>query len=253
MRLSSSRLAQVGAQLLPGDWEVLATLERLRLATAGQLRRLHWPAESEARTARRRLAWLGEQRLVMRLERRIGGVRAGSDGFVYCLDVAGQRLLGESTARLPHQPGWVWLRHRLAVSEIFVRCQEAEAAGEFKLLEFLAEPACWRRYGAGLLKPDASLVIAKDDFEHHALIEVDCATESATTIMGKAQAYERYYLSGLEQARLGLFPKVVWVVPTARRQGQLVDVLSRRPAEWWRLHQVIRTDQVPESLTNGKE
>jgi hypothetical protein len=199
------------------------------------------------------LAWLGQLRLIARLERRVGGVRAGSDGFVYCLDVAGQRLMGASTARLPHQPGWMWLRHRLAVSEIFVRCQEAEAVDELKLVEFLAEPACWRRNGAGLLKPDASLVIAQDDFEHHAFIEVDCATESAATITGKAVAYERYYRSGLEQARLGLFPKVVWVVPTVRRQGQLVEALSRRPAEWWRLHQVIRTDQVPELLTNGKE
>jgi hypothetical protein len=166
------------------------------------------------------------------------------------LDLAGQRLLGLAAARLPHQPGWAYLRHRLAVSEMYVRCQEAEAQSQLKVLEFSIEPGCWRRYGSGLLKPDANLVLASGDFEYHAFIEMDCATESSSTIVSKAQAYERYYRTGLEQQRLGLFPQVVWVVPTQKRLAQLVEVLSRRPAESWRVNQVIRADEVPAALIN---
>lgn len=249
-RLSADGLTRLRERLSPEDWAVLASLERLRLLTAGQLRRLHWPDPAAARTARRRLAWLNQQRLTVRLERRVGGIKAGSDGFVYALDLAGQRLLGIASTRQPHQPGWAYLRHRLAVSEVYVRSHEAETRGEMKVLEFSAEPACWRRYGSGLLKPDAALVLATDEFEHHAFIEMDCATEAATTIAAKAQAYERYYHTGIEQQRLDLFPKVVWVVPSDRRKAQIIEALGRRPAEVWRLHLVVRADEVPAALIN---
>jgi hypothetical protein len=59
--------------------------------------------------------------LISRLDRVVGGRRSGSAGFVYALDVAGQRTLERVTAspvRRPTTPGAPFVRHVLAVSEI---------------------------------------------------------------------------------------------------------------------------------------
>lgn len=250
MRLSSGGLDQLRERLAVSDWAVLDSLSRLRLATAGQLRRLHWDEAGPSRTARRRLNRWSELRVIARLERRIGGVRSGSDGFVYALDVVGQRLLGSVAGRAPDSFGRAFLKHRLAVTEIYVSCVEAERTGTLKLIEFAAEPDCWRPSALGTLKPDAYVALASGEFEHYGFIEVDCATEATTTLSAKAAAYQRYYQTGIEQARLGLFPQVIWAVPTDHRLAQIVDVLARLPPESWRLHRMLRLDQVPERLVN---
>ena len=53
------------------------------------IRTLHIPVQQAARRALQRLTKLG---LLATLERRIGGVRSGSDGLIYRLGPAGQRL-----------------------------------------------------------------------------------------------------------------------------------------------------------------
>ena len=105
MRVTAQIADQTRRRLSPTDWTVIETLDRVDIASAGQLRRLHWPDPNQARTARRRLSQLTELRVISRLDRRVGGVRAGSDGYVYRLDVAGRRLLGGSPGRRPHTPG----------------------------------------------------------------------------------------------------------------------------------------------------
>ena len=250
MRLDAERISRIKERLKTSDWSLLEDLERLKLATAGQLRRLHWPERAAARTARRHLKWLADQRVVMRLDRRVGGARAGSDGHIYLLDVVGQRLLGAKSARRPHEPGWSFLRHQLSVSELYVRCREAERQAQLTLIDFAAEPASWRQHGQGVLKPDAAVVMTTADFEYHAFIEIDCGTEAASTISAKAEAYDRYYRTGLEQARVSVFPQIAWLVPNERRRNQLVDILSRRRPESWRLHRVLPMNEAPLGLIN---
>ena len=72
------RLAQ---QLSERDRLVLGSLQQLRLMQATQIERLHFREGSrltQARRARATLARLHDQGLVSRLDRRIGGVHAGS-------------------------------------------------------------------------------------------------------------------------------------------------------------------------------
>src|SRR5690348_806582 len=79
-------ISRLRAKLSQRDLEVLATLGRLRLLTGGQIQRLHMAdgsSTTQARRSRAMLQRLTELRLVVRLERRIGGVRSGSSGFVY--------------------------------------------------------------------------------------------------------------------------------------------------------------------------
>lgn len=245
MRVTAQAVDRIRRRLSTIDWSLIETLARVDIVSAGQLRRLHWPDPEQARTARRRLSQLTEMRVVSRLDRRIGGVRAGSDGYVYRLDVTGRRLLGLPPGRRPHTPGRAFLDHSLAITEVYVRATEASRVDTIEVAEFQTEPACWRAWGAGQLKPDAYLVTVTPDFEDHWFIEIDRATEATTTIVRKAAVYEQYHRTGIEQEHHGVFPRVLWIVPHDRRKGQLVDALGLRPADAWSLHQVALESDIP--------
>ena len=248
MRVTAQAADRIRRRLSLVDWAVIETLARVDVASAGQLRRLHWADPSQARTARRRLGQLTDLRVVSRLDRRVGGVRAGSDGYVYRLDVTGRRLLGLPSGRRPHTPGRTFLDHSLAITEIYVRVTEASRVDTIEVTDFQTEPRCWRTWGAGHLKPDAYLVTVTPEFEDHWFLEVDRATEATSTIVRKAAVYEQYHRTGIEQDTVGVFPRVLWTVPHERRRSQLVDALGIRPAAAWSLHQVAIESDIPNNF-----
>jgi hypothetical protein len=227
------------------DMEVLETLQRVRLASASQLGRLHF-STATAQVRRRALLSLDNRRLVVRLDRQIGGIKAGSSGYLYELSDVGQRVLNTSSGeprRRPTSPGSTFVRHALAVTEIYVQLVEASRLNQFELLEFEAEPQCWRSFpgrggGRTVLKPDAFVRIGSGDYEDSWMVEVDLATESATTITNKLDAYRSYWSSGIDQAERGVFPRVLWTVPDQRRAEVITDRCGRQPAEAWSLFMV---------------
>lgn len=261
VRVTEAHLARLGAELTARDRQIIETLDRLRLASAKQLERLHFDGSprSRARTAGRVLSRLVGLRVLARLDRQIGGVRSGSAGFVYALDVAGQRFAsvtgpaGGRRIRPPWTPGAPFVDHQLAVSEIFVRLQEAEQSGSLETLDFDAEPLCWRVYsgtggGRAVLKPDAFVRVAAGGYEHLAFIEVDRDTQSAPTISRKLAGYRRYVRSGREQARWNLFPSVLLLAPSERRKGVLVNVAASQPEDSWPLFVIVPFDEALDGL-----
>jgi hypothetical protein len=191
-----------------------------------------------------------ERGLICRLDRVVGGRRAGSAGFLYSLGVAGLRLLlvsQDGPVRRPSTPGAPFVAHALAVTELAVRLREAERQGGFQILDFQAEPQCWRKHpgpggGSEICKPDAYVRLANGAFEDSFFIEVDRSTENISTLTRKLDAYRRYWSSGIEQAKHGVFPRVLWLVPNERRHQVVVDACNRQPADAWQLHQVTLYD-----------
>src|SRR5262245_21346997 len=94
--LSTRLLAQLEATLSPRDRAILTTLSHVRLASGRHLQRLYFSGISTRRT-QQALASLVRRRLTTRLDRIVGGVRAGSAGYIYTLDVAGVRLVAPGT------------------------------------------------------------------------------------------------------------------------------------------------------------
>jgi hypothetical protein len=236
---------------------VLRTLGVVRVATGVQLQRLHHGGTDDAAKQRRirQLARLSRWRIVTRLARRVGGIERGSISSVYCLDVAGQRLLDATRdrPRAPWTPSTPFIAHALAVTELYVQLVEAERTGSLELLDFSAEPACWRYFadqrGDGVtLKPDALAVIGLDEFQDHWMIELDRATESRPRITTKAGLYVEYHASGLEQVRHDVFPQVLWVVPSPARQEQIIDALRRLDPENWHLFAVVTADAALDAM-----
>jgi Replication-relaxation len=256
--LTSARLQGVVDGLSERDLALLVSLRRLRLASAAQLERLHF-TDATPRWRRQVLAALVARRLVVRLPRTVGGVRAGSAGHVYALGPAGLRLTDDGTG--PRRPSGTWLpglafvRHRLAITELYVQLVEAERAGLVDLVTFQAEPASWRRFadpgGATVtLKPDAYVAVGAGDGSaaDHWYVEVDLGSESATALARKCDAYRAAWAAGVDQQRLGAFPRVLFTVPDQARHTTVVDVLGRQPAEAWALFGVSRFDHAVEHL-----
>lgn len=265
-RVSEARVAQLSEQLSPRELALIETLDNVRLATALQLERIHFREGTplaNARQCRRTLKRLADLRVLARLDRRVGGVRAGSAGYIYALDVAGQRLASASgpaggiRLRRPWTPGGPFVRHAFGVTELYTRLREANRASELDLLEFWAEPLCWRRFtgvggGQVVLKPDAFARVGVDKYEHASFIEVDRATQSGPTVANKLTVYRRYWQTGREQERFGLFPRVVILVPSEVRRRALVEVCAKQPADSWPLFRVAHFDDAAGVLAGRK-
>lgn len=261
-RGTAARVARLRRDLGERDLAVLDSLRRVRLLTTDQVRRLHFADNSlstQARRCRALLRRLTELRLVVRLGRTLGGVRAGSSSTLHGLTGLGLAVLDASTGQ--HRRRTIWEAkpyfqdHLLAVSELYVRLVERARAEAIDLLGFDAEPACWRRFaGIGgesiMLKPDAFVCVGVGDYELTNFVEVDLGTESVPTVRRKCQVYLRYWRAGLEQQRHGVFPRVVWLVPDQRRADKVIGAikhLSRHGAEG--LFTVTTAEHGPELLS----
>ncbi len=252
-RLSAAGLERLGRELTARDWAVLRDVDRCRLLTGRQLQRLHvGEGETAARAARRLLARLSRHGLLARLERRVGGLRAGSSGFVYGLGPAGVRLLhpGAPRRRL-HEVRDGFLEHTLALSEIYVKLRQAEQRGALDLLTLETEPRSWRRMGDGdWLKPDLHVVIGLGEEALHSFVELDRGTEHSPALLNKLRQYEHAYRGGIAPG-VDVFPRVVWLVPDDRRAALLRRLLQskRLTAE---LHAVALQSEALAALTGGE-
>jgi hypothetical protein len=256
--VTARRLQELRAELAERDWQIISTLARVRVATAAQIEALHF-ADVTARMARKRLSSLTDRRVLSRLPRTVGGGQAGSSGYVYALDVAGQRLAdlaGGGGQRRPWALGTRFLAHSLAITDIYVRLVLAERSGDLRVARFVGEPASWRTFfgpGGGrlVLKPDAYTVLLVGGYEDHWFLEIDLNTEHAPAIGRKCATYRGYWRSGSEEARTGVFPRVLWLVPDERRSAVVRQVIRRQTSEAAELFDVALLDAVVERVLRG--
>jgi hypothetical protein len=221
------------------DLAIIRQVAELRLMSARQLQAIHFPHaehenEAAAMRARQRvLRRLCRDGLLVALERRIGGIRAGSAGLVLGLGPVGQRVLSTGgPRRRSHEPTWRFVDHTLAIAQLIVDLSVAARQGQLDMLETQAESSCWRQF-AGLggrqwLRPDAFVALGVGAYELRWFIEIDRASESLPVVARKCRLYADYYQSGKEQAAHGgVFPRVCWVVPDEQRAERLRHAIAR--------------------------
>lgn len=275
IRLSRNAVGLVRARLGRLDIAVISDIEGHRYLTTRQIARLHFhnkPTEMAAlRATNRALARLSGLKLISPLERRIGGVRAGSGSYVWRLASLGFRVLHESERgdgqplrRREVEPSLYFLEHTLAIAEVHVSLVEADRAGYIRLTGLQLEPHCWRPYnsmgGSTLrLKPDMAATTESDDYEDHWFFEVDLGSEAPSRVLRKCQQYEQYLHTGLEQRRIGVFPAVAWIVPDVARRGLLAARIGAEVGLTLGLHRVICPEDLDdllqgriESVNHGK-
>lgn len=234
------QLQRLNRELSERERAVLWQVARHRLLSTRQIERFeftqHASPTTAARMSRRVVRRLASLRLLDHLERRVGGVRAGSSGFIWQLGPVGERVLAmdltQAAPRTRHEPSLRLVDHYLAIAEAHLRLLEAARGGVIELVSVELEPASWRSFlGLGgerrLVRPDLSVITALGDYEDHWFLEVDLATEHPATIVRKCRHYEDYRASGQLQRDLGVFPRVVWLVPSKARQERLTGALQQ--------------------------
>jgi len=256
-RIRQADVDWIAARLGPRDWDVVETINVVRVASGQQLERVCFAAASAGRSRTvvrsRVLARLVQWRVLAPVGRRVGGRAKGSTVQVYALDSAGQRLLTERQlavgdrvrVRRPGAPGIYSLRHLLAVSELYATLVERARASGLALDTFRAEPgAHWPDGRGGVLKPDAYAVLARPGARDHWWIEVDLATESLPTVKAKLVAYLEFRRRG-ETGPDELTPYVLVAASTERRRDAIAGVVRRLPEA----KDFVRVVHLPEAAT----
>jgi hypothetical protein len=233
-RVSRRQLDLMRKDLSERDLAVLQSVEQFRFLTTRQIEQLHFRDHasplSAARVCRRVLARLHRLRVLEHLERRVGGVRAGSASYVWRVGLIGDRLVqedsGHGTPRRRKEPSARHLDHCLAIADCYLAIIAATGTHSIDVVAVETEPASWRSYLAAsgareTLKPDLYLVTTDGEYEDHWFIEVDRGTESLPTLVRKCRQYERYRRTGTEQSEREVFPRVVWVMPHVRHADRL--------------------------------
>jgi len=110
----------------------------------------------------------------------------------------------------------MFAKHTLAIAELDLQLRGIEGVTVTRV-QF--EPACWREHKGCRLRPDYFVVTANGDYEDHWFFEIDLSTETLALIVSKCEQYQDYYLSGVEQDKSGIFPRVVWVASDSKRKG----------------------------------
>jgi hypothetical protein len=263
-RVGPSGLVALRERLGAREQAIVGHVAQLRLMSAAQIGSLHFAPESlegeaaASRNRRRTLAWLTDEHLLIRIGRTVGGVRAGSTGFVYSLGPVGQRLIGlDGSRRRFREPSATFADHTLAVTQLVVDLTVAARQGRCEVLGVEAEPTCWRTVtgmsGRLTLRPDLFVSLGVGDFERRFFLEVDRGTEHLPALLRKCRAYESYYRSGVEQARHGVFPRVAWIIPDEVRAARLRDAVARDRQLTQGLFVVCLSDAVVSTLTEADQ
>lgn len=256
----SRRRPTRASDLSDRELAILHSVASHRYLSAGQIQAFHFAEHasdlSAARTCRRVLERLSKRRVLGRLERRIGGVRAGSASFVYQVGARGSIVLrefGQAQHRRRYEPGLAFLEHHLAIADLHVALVEAERRGEVSISELELEPLCWRAFsdlgGQTLwLRPDLYVALTVGDETTHWFIEVDRGTESIQSLVRKCRVYEHYLRCGTEQRRIGAFPYVCWTLPRGARADKFGAALARAREITVEAHRLVVAAQAADYL-----
>ncbi|MBQ9016127.1 MAG: replication-relaxation family protein [Firmicutes bacterium] len=267
-RLGRNQLIELIDRLSERDFEILLTLKQAKYLLTGQVQRLHVPVTAKPATAMQNavnnMKKLKKHGLVKTFDRRIGGVRAGSASFVWCLTEAGQRLLdlkdGAENLQRSHrylEPAYAHLKHTLAIAECYVQLVEISRRHKDILLQNIEwEPDCWRPYRQDghmmQLKPDLSVVTRNAGYIDRWFIEIDMNTEAIPVIIEKCKRYHQYLSTGIEQRRNeGVFPIPVWIVVNDDRKQKIIDAIKESFKKGPHMFVVIKAEEFESLIKNG--
>ena len=254
---TSAHAQEVRDRLSERDLAIIQTLGMVAVASSQHLESLHFDGLSASSRPRQRsnvLNRLTKLKLVARLPRNIGGVRSGSSGYIFVLDLLGQRLLGRRKIRKPPSQSWSYLKHFLAITDLFVSVVESERDGRLELRRFVTEPHCWNLIeGEVNIRPDAIVTVkpAVGDWIDHWAVEVDRATERPIRIREKLLHYHQAYQGGGVLRGSKVFPKVLLTVPDEQRLEECLRVIERLPLEAAELVVPVLHDQAAQVLASG--
>lgn len=245
----------------PTHRRLLQLLLELRFATTDQLARLtageYGSRRSAVRQTTRHLTTLENRGLLLQLERRVGGWQGGSAPTIWALTTSGHRAITEQSGgrQRPQLISTTFLEHLLAITESRIIAVETVRTIPDASLTVQTEPVCWRSYlgphGQALrLRPDLHLLVGASKYTDSYFVEVDRATENPARVIATCWQYVQYRRTGAEQKVHGVFPAVLWIVPTEKRREQLRQHITTAELPTSMFHVLTLTD-LPEVIRDG--
>ncbi|MEM9520399.1 MAG: replication-relaxation family protein [Actinomycetota bacterium] len=232
--LTKARLSELRSILDSLDNDILDTVGRFRLVNGNQLTHLFTDGTpASVRAMQRRTRRLVEWQVLDRLERRVGGVRAGSAGYIYRLGTAGRKLREIDGRPASREPGSRFVAHTLEITEVYVQLIHLHKTAQLRLVRFDPEPIAWRTWTGpsgekNSLRPDGFCIVERDRTRSFWFIEIDMATEVSSTILRKMNRYIAYLETGIEQQKLsGVFPRVLWHAPGLPQRSHTLATIAR--------------------------
>lgn len=271
-KLGKNQLVELIGRLSERDFEILISLKYAKYLMTGQIRRLHFSEsikpQAGMRSASRNMFKLREYGLVKTFKRRIGGIRAGSASYIWCLTEPGQRILnlknGDYNTRRTRshrylETSYIHIKHTLAIAECYV--QLVEISRKYPKLIFANiewEPECWRPFQqdnhAIQLKPDLFAATYNGGYEDRWFIEIDLATEAMPVVIDKCKRYHQYLNTGIEQRQHdGVFPITVWIVPDEKRKLKIINALKENFKRSPTMFAIITAEEFEELIRSGAE
>ena len=257
----------VPAPIHPMQARLLALVAAHRFATTTQLARLTAPEyaspASALRQTQRHLASLAQQRLLTNLERRVGGWQGGSAVTIWAATTRGHRRVAAENEedevprrQRPREVSTTFLDHLLAITEVRTSIEEAVRQEADTEAAVALEPDCWRTALSPsgqpqVLRPDLAVTITSPAYEDRYLVEVDRATENPGRVIATCWRYQEHQATTSQASDGGVFPLVVWLVPTDRRRHRLERAIAHSTGLLRDLFRVIRLDQLPTLIHGG--
>ena len=252
----------VPAPIHPMQARLLALVAAHRFATTTQRARLtaleYASSASALRQTQRHLASLAQQRLLTSLERRVGGWQGGSAVTIWAATTRGQRLVAAEDEEVPRRQrprevSTTFLDHLLAITEVRTSIEEAVRQEADTEAAVALEPDCWRSAlspsgQVQVLRPDLAVTVTSPAYEDRYLMEVDRATENPGRVIATCWRYQEHQAQASDG---GVFPLVVWLVPTDRRRHRLERAIAHSTGLLRDLFRVIRLDQLPTLIHGG--
>lgn len=252
----------------PTQARLLALVAAHRFATTTQLARLTAPdyasSASALRQTQRHLASLAQQRLLTNLERRVGGWQGGSAVTIWAATTRGHRRVAAENGedkevprrQRPREVSTTFLDHLLAITEVRTSIEEAVRQEADTEAAVALEPDCWRTAlspsgQVQVLRPDLAVTITSPSYEDRYLMEVDRSTENPGRVIATCWRYQEHQAASAQASDDGVFPLVVWLVPTDRRRHRLERAIAHSTGLLRELFRVIRLDQLPTLIHGG--
>jgi len=257
----------VPAPIHPMQALLLALVAAHRFATTTQLARLtaleYASSASALRQTQRHLASLAQQRLLTSLERRVGGWQGGSAVTIWAATTRGHHLVAAENGedeevprrQRPREVSTTFLDHLLAITEVRTSIEEAVRQEADTEAMVSLEPDCWRTAlspsgQVQVLRPDLAVTITSPAYEDRYLVEIDRATENPGRVIATCWRYQEHQATS-QASDDGVFPLVVWLVPTDRRRHRLERAIAHSTGLLRDLFRVIRLDQLPTLIHGG--
>jgi hypothetical protein len=262
-RVRMPYVEQLAERLSSRDWSIISSIHRLRLVSGSQLERLHFfELTGRSRSVKRAdvLKRLTAAGVLTSVERRIGTAGGGSAQQRYLLDTAGSQLVRlhfnrespKTRVRRPRAPGDRFIKHALAVTELYVELMERARQGNFTLGEFLVEGDAYWPDGLGWrIKPDAFVRLERGDIIDYWWYEADMATEDLdTTIRNKLLIYLDFVQRG-QLGPDGVVPKILIGVPTVKWREAVQGVIDELPTPADSLFRVVGLAEAARVMIDG--